>query len=56
MLFRSANPGANVSNLQLNGDGSVRNLGGFTEITGLQSTGRDGIDERVFRLGLRVSF
>ena len=51
-----ANPGANVSNLQLNGDGSVRNLGGFTEITGLQSTGRDGIDERVFRLGLRVSF
>ncbi|MBL8240633.1 MAG: TonB-dependent receptor [Bryobacterales bacterium] len=51
-----ANPGANVSNLQLNPDGSIRNLGGFTEITGLQSTGRDGIDERVFRLGLRLSF
>ncbi|MBM3755604.1 MAG: hypothetical protein FJW38_16660 [Acidobacteria bacterium] len=50
------NPGANVSNLQLNPDGSIRNLGGFTEITGLQSTGRDGIDERVFRLGLRISF
>jgi len=51
-----ANPGANVSNLQLNADGSVRALGGFTEITGLQSTGRDGIDERVFRLGFRLSF
>lgn len=51
-----ANPGANVSNLQLNADGSVRNLGGYTEITGLQSTGRDGIDERVLRFGLRISF
>ena len=50
------NPGANVSNLQLNADGSVRNLGGYTEITGLQSTGRDGIDERVFRFGIRISF
>lgn len=50
------NPGANVSNLQLNPDGSVRNLGGFTEITSLQNTGRDGIDERVFRLGMRISF
>ncbi len=50
------NPGSNASNLQLNPDGSIRNLGGFTEITGLQSTGRDGIDERVFRLGLRIGF
>ena len=50
------NPGANVSNLQLNPDRSIRNLGGFTEITSLANTGRDGIDERVFRLGLRISF
>ncbi|MBL8177201.1 MAG: TonB-dependent receptor [Bryobacterales bacterium] len=50
------NPGTNVSNLQLNPDGSVRNLGGFTEITSLANTGRDGIDERVFRLGLKISF
>lgn len=50
------NPGANVSNLQLNPDRTIRNLGGFTEITSLANTGRDGIDERVFRLGLRVSF
>jgi len=45
-----------VSNLQLNSDGSIRALGGFTEITSLQNTGRDGIDERVFRFGLRLSF
>jgi hypothetical protein len=51
-----ANPGANVSNLQLNPDGSIRNLGGYSEITSLANTGRDGIDERVFRFGLRVSF
>jgi hypothetical protein len=51
-----ANPGTNVSNLQLNPDGSVRSLGGYTEITSLANTGRDGIDERVFRLGLRLSW
>ena len=50
------NPGANASNLQLNPDGTVRALGGFTEIKGLANTGRDGIDERVFRLGMRISF
>jgi hypothetical protein len=51
-----SNPGRNVSDLQLNPDGSVRSLGGFTEITGTTGTGREGIDERVFRLGLRISF
>jgi hypothetical protein len=50
------NPGANVSNLQLNADGTVRALGGFTEITSLANTGRDGQDERVFRFGLRLSW
>ena len=49
-------PGTNVSNLQLNADGSVRALGGYTEITGVANTGRDGIDERGFRFGLRVSW
>jgi hypothetical protein len=51
-----ANPGTNVSNLQLNPDRSIRNLGGYTEITGLANTGRDGIDERVFRIGARFTF
>jgi hypothetical protein len=51
-----ANPGGNVSNLQLNPDGSIRNLGGYTEITSTTGTGREGVDERVFRLGMRVRF
>jgi hypothetical protein len=51
-----SNPSANASNLQLNGDGSVRNLGGFTTITSTSGIGREGVDERVFRFGLRVAF
>lgn len=51
-----ANPGANVSNLQLNPDGSIRNLGGFSTISGIRNTGREGLDERVFRFGLRFGF
>jgi hypothetical protein len=51
-----ANPTANVSNLQLNSDGSVKNLGGFTQITGVFSGSREGIDQRGFRFALRFSF
>jgi hypothetical protein len=51
-----SNPGANVSNLQLNQDGSVRTLGGFTQVTTTSGIGRDGIDERIFRFGLRFAF
>jgi hypothetical protein len=51
-----ANPNANVSNLQLNADGTIRNLGGYSSITGTANSGRDGIDERVVRLGLRLGF
>ena len=49
-------PGTNVSNLQLNPDGSIRSLGGYTEISSVTGTGREGIDERVIRIGLRASF
>jgi hypothetical protein len=45
-----------VSNLVLNADGSVRSLGGYTVITSTQGNGREGIDERMFRFGLRVTF
>jgi hypothetical protein len=54
-----ANPsgtGLNVSNLQLNSDGTIRNLGGFSSITATANTGRDGIDERLFRIGVRFGF
>jgi hypothetical protein len=43
------NPGNNVSNLQLNSDGSIRNLNGFGEITSAS-------EERQFSLGFRLSF
>jgi hypothetical protein len=51
-----ANPSANVSNLQLNPDGTVRNLGGFSSITTTANSGRDGIDERLIRFGVRFGF
>src|SRR5262249_8024531 len=44
-----ANPAANVSNLQLNGDGSVRSLNVFAVIT--SATG-----ERLLRASLRLIF
>ncbi|WP_162180000.1 TonB-dependent receptor [Bryobacter aggregatus] len=50
-----SNPGANVSNLQLNPDGSVRNLGGFTQITSVSAPSRL-TDERYFRFGFRLGF
>jgi hypothetical protein len=44
------NPGANVSSMVLNADGSVRTLGGYTEITSARA------DERQIRFALRLSF
>jgi hypothetical protein len=44
-------PGANVSNLQLNPDGSIRNLNGFSEITSTV----DG-SERQVRIGARLGW
>lgn len=48
------NPSSNISNLRLNPDGSFRS--GVFEITGLANTGRDGISQRAFRLGLKLQF
>ena len=50
-----ANPAANVSNLQLNPDGTVRNLNGFGVITSTNRLGRQ-YDEREWRLGARLTF
>ncbi len=49
-----SNPSGNISNLRLNPDGTFRS--GVFEVTGIRNTGREGIDERVFRFGLRLSF
>jgi hypothetical protein len=43
------NPGGNVSNLQLNPDGSVRNLNGFAEVT-------SAYGERQARIGIRLGW
>ena len=58
-----AAPGNNASapsrdtagNILLGANGRPR-LNGFMEINGTRSYGREGIDERVFRFGLRLSF
>jgi hypothetical protein len=50
-----SNPASNVSNLQLNADGSVKNLNGYDTITGVNPLGRL-IDPRYFRFGLRFMF
>ena len=47
--------GTNVSNLQLNPDGTVRNLNGFGVIDSVTAIGRE-YDQRYFRVGLRLSF
>jgi hypothetical protein len=49
-----SNPSGNISNLRLNSDGSFRS--GVFEVTSTRNTGREGIDERTFRLGLRLGF
>ena len=43
------NPGATVSNLTRNADGSVKSLGGYTEITGASG-------ERQYRFAMKVTF
>src|SRR5262249_46827555 len=50
------NAGTNVSNMQLNGDGTVKSLNGYAEITSVRKNARENTDERVLRLGLRISF
>ena len=46
------NPGSNRSSRQLNPDGSIRNLNGYTEVT--STTGSKS--ERQLRLGIRLAF
>ena len=51
-----ANPGGNVSNLQLNSDGSVKNLAGYTQVTNVINTGRDAGEQRDMRFSMHISF
>jgi hypothetical protein len=49
------NPGSNVSNRQLNSDGSLKSLNGFSQITSPQLLGRL-IDQRYLRFAFRLNF
>jgi hypothetical protein len=51
-----ANPGTNVANFQPEQTDPLRRYNGYGEITGVTNLGRDGIDERQIRFGLRLSF
>jgi outer membrane receptor protein involved in Fe transport len=44
------NPGTNVSNMRLNSDGTINNLGNFLSVTSARA------DERNFRFALRLNF
>jgi hypothetical protein len=46
-------PGSNRSSLQLNPDATIRNLNGYSEITGTRNT---KTSERQFRVGIRIGF
>jgi hypothetical protein len=46
------NPGSNRSSLQLNPDGTIRNLNGYTEITSTSGSK----SERQVRVGMRLGF
>jgi hypothetical protein len=50
------NPSANVSNMLLNPDGSIRSLGDYTTITSTKGIGRDGLDQRVLQFGMHLNF
>ena len=51
-----SNPGANTSSMVLNPDGTIKSLGTYTVISSTTGTGREGIDQRALRFGLRLSF
>jgi hypothetical protein len=51
-----SNPAANVSNMLLNSDGTIRSLGGYTTITSTKGIGRDGLDQRVLQFGMHLNF
>jgi len=50
-----SNPAANVSNMIMNADGTVKALNGFASITSVRGLGRS-FDERFFKLGARLSW
>jgi hypothetical protein len=50
-----SNPSANVSNLVLNSNGTVKSLGSYDQITGVQNLGRD-FESRRIRVSMHLNF
>lgn len=48
-------PNANVDNMALNPDGTIKSLGGFTQCTSINVHGRQ-VDERQLKLGIHIRF
>lgn len=52
-----SNPNGNVSNMVLNNDGTIKNLGNYSTITSTNGgLGREGIDERLLQFGIHITF
>jgi hypothetical protein len=51
-----ANPGSAVSSAVFNPNGTVASLGSYTVISATTGNGREGVDQRVIELALRISF
>lgn len=51
-----SNPSSNISSVIFNPDGSVKSLNGFGSLNGVNSRDQEGIDQRFFRVGAKVSF
>jgi hypothetical protein len=51
-----ANPGSAVSSAVFNANGTIASLGSYTVISATTGNGREGVDQRVIELAMRISF
>jgi hypothetical protein len=51
-----ANPGSAVSSAVFNPNGTIASLGSYTVISATTGNGREGIDQRIIELAMRISF
>lgn len=51
-----SNPSANISSVIFNPDHSVKSLGGFGVLHSTNSRDQEGIDQRFFRIGAKLTF
>jgi hypothetical protein len=51
-----ANPGSAVSSAVFNPNGTIASLGSYTVISATTGNGREGIDQRIIELAMRITF